>query len=493
MLRSRFSWFLVFYYLLNLGVVSQTPQFDAMIPDKIRSIMDPLVGSNNYAGNVLIVRDGSVLFSDAYGMMNEENGIENTSETKYFLASASMIFTSAAIMKLVDEGELSLSDRLSAFYPEVRNSDKISIHHMLAQRSGIPAWDAGLSLANLNRNKPHSIAELIKYFKDDQLLFEPGSSYSHGRSEYILLAGIIEKISGKTFREYLRESVFEPLGMHSSGHYSNETKVEDISNLADGYTEKGFTDVTRAPEIHWSVKTGHASIYSTVGDMRKFAEAVLNKELLSEKSWRAILTDYGENAGYGWFLNPQKDHKRFQMNGRSPGFSSYFGIYPDDDLIVIMLSNRYVSLPFFVGPELAAAALGEEYEILNLSVEDVDRDLAKQISGHYKMGTDFYRPKGTVKIKYSNGKMYSGKYPLIPVLGQDGEITGFIHRHYWSRLEFSTDESGKTVLSFDQFQGLKQGLFSEWKWVIFMSLAALSTLYFIRNRRRKSRQAVASA
>jgi len=75
-----------------------------------------------------------------------------------------------------------------------------------------------------------------------------------------------------------------------------------------------------APKIHWSVKTGHTSIYSTVEDLQKFADAVLNKELLSQESWNAILTNHGDSVGYGWFLNPQKDHKRYQINGRSPGF-----------------------------------------------------------------------------------------------------------------------------------------------------------------------------
>lgn len=77
-----------------------------------------------------------------------------------------------------------------------------------------------------------------------------------------------------------------------------------------------------APKIHWSVKTGHTSIYSTVEDLQKFADAVLNKELLSQESWNAILTNHGDSVGYGWFLNPQKDHKRYQINGRSPGFVS---------------------------------------------------------------------------------------------------------------------------------------------------------------------------
>lgn len=457
------------------------------VSDKVNSIMDPLVSSNNYAGNVLIIKNGSTLFSESYGMMDEENQLKNSEKTKYILASASMIFTSAAIMKLVDEGKISTTDKLTRFFPDYKNGDQITIHHMLAQRSGIPAWDAGMSIANLKRKEPHTTAELIEYFKNDELLFEPGSDYSHGRSEYILLAAIIEKISEQPFEDYLKESIFEPLNIHNSGHYSSQMSDDDIPYLAIGYTEKGFTDVELAPKIHWSIKTGHASIYSTVQDMLKFADAVLNKELLSQESWNAILTNHGDNSGYGWYLNQKNNHKTYQMNGRSPGFSSYFGIYPEDNLIVIMLSNRYVSLPYFTGPKLAAAALGEPYETLKLTTQDVDRNFAERITGHYQMEPDFYRPNGIVKIKYNNGKMYSGSYPLIPVLGEQGTITGFVHRHYWSRLEFATDENGDTQLNFDDFKGQKLGLINEWKWVILVTILLVSLVYFIWNRKFRTK------
>ncbi len=457
------------------------------LTDKVNSIMEPLANSNNYGGSVLIVKDGKEWFSKSYGNQDEENNIANSEETKYMLASASMIFTSAAIMKLVDDGKLSLSDKISDFFPEFRNGDQITIHHMLAQRSGIPAWDSGIRLANFNRKQPHTTERLMSYFDNDDLIFEPGSKYAHGRSEYIVLAAIVEKVTDQTFEAYLAQSIFKPLGMNNSGHYAHTMTDEDIPGLAKGYTEKGFTDVTVAPGIHWSVKTGHASVYSTVGDLKKFAEAVLENKLLSESSWEAILTDYGSSVGYGWFLNPQGDHKRYQMNGRSPGFSTYFGIYPDENLVVIMLSNRYVSLPFFVGPELASAALGDAYEVLKLSIQDVDPKLANRITGRYKMGSDFYRPNGVVTIKYRNGKMYSGSYPLIPVLGEDGKITAFIHRHYWSRLTFSEDENGQIKLQFDDYSGQKQGLIEQWKWW-FLGLGLLSTLLYLITKKRSNRK-----
>lgn len=472
---------ILFLYLANqISGIAQSLHS----PDShLHEIMAPIVATNNYAGNVLILHRDSVIFSKSYGMMDEEKQLPNTLNTQYMLASTSMVFTSAAIMKLVETGQLSLSDKLSRFFPNHQYGDQITIHHMLAQRSGIPAWDGGWKIENFNRKKPHSIEKLMSYFMDEDLLFEPGSRYAHGRSEYILLAAIIEQVTGQTFGEYLRHSIFTPLGMHNSGHYSQKMTDTDLAFLAKGYTERGFYDVESAPEIHWSVKTGHASIYSTVEDLRIFSRAILHQELLSPESWGKIMTDYGQFAGYGWFLNPQNTRIRYQMNGRSPGFSSYFGIYPEDNLVVIMLSNRYVSLPHFIGPELASATLGGRYETLNLSLTAVDKELASRIVGQYQMGPNFYRPNGTVKIKYSNGKLYAGSYPLIPILTDEG-ITSFIHRHYWSRLTF-TEASGDIQLFFDQYSGIKQSFFQEWKWIMAIALLTIALLAFIWLRKRR--------
>ncbi len=164
----------------------------------------------------------------------------------------------------------------------------------------------------------------------------------------------------------------------------------------------------------WSSKTGHASIYSTTGDLHKFAVAIQERKLLSEGAWNKIFTDYGSHWGYGWSVSPQDGYKRHQINGRSPGFSSYFGIYPNENLIVIMLSNIYISLPYFVGPSIAAIAMGENYEQLNLSTDPMATQFANEVIGSYRF-EDFYRPGGAVKISFKDGILYSDGNALIPV------------------------------------------------------------------------------
>lgn len=149
---------------------------------------------------------------------------------------------------------------------------------------------------------PQTTESLINYFTDNDLLFSPNEKYSHGRSEYIMLANIIEKVSGKSFGRFLKDEIFKPLGMFQTGHY--KSGEEPIYDLATGYMPKDLYDVEPAVKINWSSKTGHASIYSTVGDLNKFGVAILNNKILTQDSWKRIFTDYGNQVGYGYFIRP---------------------------------------------------------------------------------------------------------------------------------------------------------------------------------------------
>lgn len=421
---------------------------------KVDSLIIPLVSTNNYSGTILISKDGNTLVSKTYGKMNRDYNLDNTPETKFFLASASMIFTSTAIMKLVEKGMISLNDTLSKFIPEYKRAGEITIQDMLAQRSGIPAIGSGsVGYYDSITKFTHTADQLISHFKNYDLLFKPGTKYNHGRSDYILLARIIEKLSGKSFGEFLNVEIFSPLNMVNSGHYSGEALI--VPNLAKGYTAKGLYDLESAYQIDWSSKTGHASIYSTVTDLQKFGQAVLQNKLLSKTSWGKILTDYGEKNGYGWFISNHGDHKRYQMNGRSPGFSSYFGVYPDEKLVVIMLSNIDISLPSVMGKPLASIIFKEPYGKLNLTDQGLNAEYGHSLTGTYKFGENFYVPNFDFIISYKEGKLHSSWGGLIPVNEGDKNFKKFIIRKYWGSLEFTKNTNGVTEIIIDGHKGVK--------------------------------------
>lgn len=450
---------LVVMFISSLSMLIAQPQStqnsSVLISEQIDGLINPYVATNNYSGSVAVYKDGKMLLSKAYGKMNRSYDLDNHVDSKFFLASVSMIFTSAAIMKLVDEGKIKLDDPLSKYLPDYKHGSRITIHDMLAQRSGIPRpGNGGNIVYNDITRFAHSTEELIEYFDDYDLLFEPGTEYKHERSDYIMLAKIIEKTSGLSFGEYLRTKIFDPLEMTHTGHFEDETVL--VKNLCKGYDIQGVYGVQNAPFLDWSSKTGHASIFSTSEDLVKFARAYLDRDLLSSRSWSQIFTNHGDDVGYGWFIRPQYDYTCYQMNGRSPGFSSFLGIYPESDLIVVMLSNMYIGLPRTIGEHIAGIVLEEEFSPLILSSKKFEEEEVADIVGTYQFGPDFYNPNGKVNIRLENGEIVGNWGGLIPVENESGQFRKFIYRRFWSDIEFLENYQGQVVkMSFDEFIGEK--------------------------------------
>ncbi|HEX8656366.1 MAG TPA: serine hydrolase domain-containing protein [Hymenobacter sp.] len=436
---------------------SAASQKRGWLAQRVDSIISPLVLTNNYSGTVLVAKDGKVLFSKAYGAMNREYELKNTPDTKFMLASASMVFTSAAILKLHESGKLGLQDPVAKYFPTYQYGQQVTLHDLLAQRSGIPAIGTGGKVNYDSITKfEHTAMQLYAYFKDAELLYAPGTRYNHGRSDYILLAAIVEKVSGLPFGQYLQQAIFAPLGMTHSGHYASDKQI--IPNLAKGYAPQGLYGVESAAHLDWSSKTGHGSIYSTSGDLQKFALAALENKFLSPESWKRIFTDYAESGvGYGWFIGRHLNRDRYQMNGRSPGYSSYLGLYPQEKLTVIVLSNNYVSLPAGIGKSIGALAFNEPFERLNITNEAVPAGVAQKLIGTYRFDQNFYVPNFELAVHYENGHLITTWGGLLPINKADKSAKEFIARNFWSSVRFVENEKGEvTQLLFDAHKGIKK-------------------------------------
>lgn len=434
-------------FLICSTTFAQSAEIDALIA--------PYVQTNNFSGQVWVAHDGKIIHSKAYGLMNRSYDLVNTRQTKFYLASVSLVFTSAAIMKLVEEKKLALDDRLSKFLPKYKHGGILTLHELLSQRSGIPAIGNSKKVDYDSITKfPHTCEKLISYVEDDDLLFLPNSKYNHGRSDYIVLACVIEKITGKPFGTYLKELIFDPLKMSNTGHSTGDTAI--VSNLAAGYAAIGHYDVENAYQIDWTSKTGHGSIYSTAEDLGKFAEAILNDRLLTRDSWQRIFTDHGDQVGYGWFIRDHWEKKRVQMNGRSPGFSSYFGIYPDDKLTVVVLSNNYISLPPDLGRFIAALHFGKPYATNKLANVHFTPKQANRLVGNYKFDEKFYVPNFVMEVGVKDGDLSTSWGALIPVNEGKNQVRKFILRTYWSNIEFVENDKGEVVeMKYDDHRGVK--------------------------------------
>ncbi|MEM9300681.1 MAG: serine hydrolase domain-containing protein, partial [Pseudomonadota bacterium] len=402
--------------------------------------------TGNFSGQILIARDGEILLSRAYGHADPDALQLNNNETVFHLASVSRIFTSAAILLLVQEGRLGLQDPLSKHLPDWPRGDEITIHHLLTLSAGFPNINsmARYPLWSQFSQTPES---LVKKFRDLPLEFTPGKRSVHSNSNYNVLALLIERLARRSYGQFLEEALFEPLGMQRTSHDGNGKQT--VANEAIGFAPVGLGGLEPAPTLDWSVKTGNGSIYSTAEDLYRFDRMLVAGSLLTDASVRQTFTEHFENSGYGWFIVDRAGRTEVHINGRSPGFGTYWGRSVDEDVTVIVLGNIYNSVSTPIGRDLISMVLEEPIETPILSREPIDPKLAKSLVGTYRMGPDFYVPNAEVQVTTKDGHLFSRSAWLMPAGGST-----FVHRIYWSTLDFRQDGSGRFVdLKYDDFVG----------------------------------------
>lgn len=432
---------------LLIGAPSKAQSLEAEVDQYIA----PYVQTGNFSGAVLIGQGGDVLVAKGYGFASREDEIRNTPTTVFHLASVSRVFTSAAILLLEQQGKLSTTDLLSAYLPEWPRGDEITLHDLLTLSAGLPNINALRGYWRWQQS-PQTPTKLVTKFRDLPLEFEPGTRSVHSNSNYVVLALVIEKVSGQTFGGFLEQELFRPLGMNQTAHHADAKRI--IPYNAIGYTPTGLADMSVAPAIDWSVKAGHGSIYSTVEDLYRFDQALAQQTLLDEEAIRKMFTAYFPRNGYGWFLGERAGSSVVYINGRSPGFGAYWARSGENDVTVLVLGNLYNSVPSTIGSDLLSMVLGEPYAPTPIQPDPPDPTVLERIVGSYQFGPDFYRPNGAVRFRIQNGHLFNGNDWVMPTAHD--EMT-FIHRKYWSTLTFRRDGSGKVVaLQYDSFMGDKK-------------------------------------
>ncbi|MBU0472593.1 MAG: serine hydrolase [Bacteroidetes bacterium] len=396
MIKKYFIEFFVLIFIIQGFIVGQEKLTDD-IEKKVDEYFAPLLLEDLISGSILIAKGGQILLSKGYGIANREYDIKCTTDTKYRLASVSKQFTSMAIMMLEEKGLLSTKDTLSKFIHDYPNGNKITIHHLLTHTSGVVNYSS-LPDHYETWSKPHTIQQVIERFKNMPLNFEPGEKFEYSNSGYVLLAFIIEKVSGKTYEEFLTENIFKPLGMNDTG-IDSHTKI--IRDRAVGHYNAG-DGITQADYLYVQYTNGAGSIYSTVNDMFKWDRALYTDKLISPKSIEKMFAQFIANYAYGWFVRDAFGRKLIEHRGGINGFLTMIQRFVDDDVVVISLFN-YVS-PFVneINRSLAAIALGESYNPILIPYEvELHEDFLKQYTGKYKLDEDF-----EITISFDKGKLF---------------------------------------------------------------------------------------
>jgi D-alanyl-D-alanine carboxypeptidase len=439
--------------LANAGVSLAQTRVDTRA---MEAYIQPYVASSNFAGAVLVQRDGRTQFEKSCGLSDHEKAVPTSSPTKFHVASLSMQFTAAAILRLVDQHRMHLETRVNEIVPGITGGEKISIRDLLIERSG---------LADINELpdygdvlKEHQTpTSLVNKVKGRPLLFEPGSKFQHEEhSAYNLLALIVEKKTGMPFAKAMKKLVFEPAGLKHT-IVDDDTIQED--GVAKGFQPKGVSQLEPAATIHWSAKTGNGSVVTTARDQVRWVRVLFAGHFLSEAS-RGLILGTSPPVGYGWFRreSPRFHETAYYMNGRAPGFSSFVLYLAKEQLTVVVLSNIYSSATTTIGNDLAAIALNLPHTAFQPSRETIPPEELRSISGKFTFGADFYQPNAEVALVPEGSDLSlhwpSGDVsPLIPLTRDH-----FIDRAYWEEVIVERDANGRMIsLAYDRFHGKLTG------------------------------------
>jgi CubicO group peptidase (beta-lactamase class C family) len=303
-----------------------------------------LAGEGEFAGAVLVAKDGHVLFSHAYGLANRKRETPNTLQTRFRIGSMNKMLTAVAILQLVEAGKLQLTAHLGKYLTNYPNRDvatKVTIHQLLTHTGGTgdifgPDFD-------LHRTELRTLADYVKLYGKRGLEFEPGSRWSYSNYGFILLGRVIEEVTGQSYYDYVRQHIYKPAGMTRSGSLPEDQAVPGRSI---GYMKPpGAT--TWAPNTDTLSYRGTSAGggYSTVEDLARFANALLSHKLLSPDSTELLVTGKVKarpGARYAYGFEDARDgdgNGWIGHGGGAPGMNGDLRIYPKSGYVIAALAN----------------------------------------------------------------------------------------------------------------------------------------------------------
>ncbi|MFH1010501.1 MAG: serine hydrolase domain-containing protein [bacterium] len=255
----------------------RTPLSESAALDSIRGTLEMLSKSDAFSGVVLIAKQGTPIYRQAYGLAEREFDVPNRVDTKFNLGSINKIFTQIAIRQLAAQGKLALTDTLGKFLPDYPNPQaraKVTVQQLMEHTSGIGDF-FGERFVNLPKDKLRGIQDYLPLFADQPLEFEPGTGNRYSNGGYIVLGALIEKVSGRSYYDYVREHIFKLAGMENTDSYEAD---EVIYNRAMGYTHHtGFGETPELRKNTYQLPARDSSAgggYSTADDLLKFLNAV---------------------------------------------------------------------------------------------------------------------------------------------------------------------------------------------------------------------------
>jgi CubicO group peptidase (beta-lactamase class C family) len=341
------------FHIVGIGVgdvetpiefLPQTRLTASELRAKIDALMQALVSADAFCGTLYVAKNGRPVYAKAFGLASRAWHAPNRVDTRFNLASITKMFTAVAVAQLVEQGKLSYGDTVGKILPNYPNrevADRVTVHHLLSHTSGLIGARA---LVEKTPESPtlRTIDEMVKSFVNEPLSSPPGQQFDYSNAGFVLLGAIIEKASGQSYYDYVREHIFKPAGMAHTDFYALDT---DPPNLATGFMDG--PNGTRLDNIFQIGVIGSPAggAYSTGADMTRFQMALTHHTLLRAQSlttlWTGVTEEPGRNAeyGYGAYISQYNGTRIVWHGGGWQGITNQFDMYPEMGYTVVVLSN----------------------------------------------------------------------------------------------------------------------------------------------------------
>ncbi|MCX6927385.1 MAG: serine hydrolase [Verrucomicrobia bacterium] len=330
---------------VSLAVIP--PPAGAAVPERLtqraavavwKAEIDKAAATGKYSGVWLWAKNGKAITSGARGKADRERGIDNTLNTRFRIGSMNKMFTAVATLQLVERGKLSLDDTIAKILPDYPNTNvasKVKVRHLLSHTGGTgdifgPEFEA-------HRLELKTLQDYVKLYGERDLQFEPGTKWEYSNYGFLLLGVLIEKVSGKSYCDFVADNIYKVAGMTNSG---SEPESVAVANRSKGYMRDQFEMVSNEPTLPWR-GTSAGGGYTTAADLMKFAGALMSNRLLkAETLAEATRPQFTTGAyGFGFQIGPPDEARTYGHGGGAPGMNAMLRVYPESGQSVIVLCN----------------------------------------------------------------------------------------------------------------------------------------------------------
>ncbi|EAQ30558.1 beta-lactamase family protein [Erythrobacter sp. NAP1] len=406
--------------------------------------------SGAFMGAVIVANDDTVLLERAWGSANLEWDIANTPDTKFRIGSVTKQFTSVAIMKLAEQGLIDLDAPISTYLEGTPESwSAITVRNLMRHTAGLPNVTSLDGFGDLSRLET-SQDDLIAFFRDLPLEFEPGSKWSYSNSGYVLLSRIVEQVSEQDIATYFDEQFFTPLGMENSGF---DVSAEILPKRAAGYSPGGEGRVN-AGYVFMGIPTGAGAMYSTVSDLHRWNKALYSGEILSPESVAEFVEPAPHDAigeakyAHGVVVSDSENGQYIWHGGGIQGFNAWLGYDRAKSTTVAVLANLNGGSAENIGRQLMTLAQGGEIPTTadRVAVE-VPAEALAEYEGVYALAPTF---KITTFVEGGKLMAQATGQGANEIFREEGDT--FFLKVVDAQVRFNRDDSG-TITGLTLFQG----------------------------------------